>query len=1003
MRARTNISLRERKVFEINNLLGVDFSSSPLDVQRNRAVDMKNIINKNGVNMKRNGWRQVLGFGDDIMINGIFQYRAKDNREWLVVHAGADFYKVMKGSFVKEKISVSDGIAVRARRSEGFLRDGRLYIVGAGDYLVYGSWDDGKTFEIRRVEDDEDTYIPTTTININCMDESADDVQGTLDEPNLLCSKRINRLVGAELASGEKSKSWQLDSLIEANTEVTVKVEKLNDKGELEEEEYINNNTQTLYKKGHEDEGEKGSVSFNAGVVSLNFSTKPNSNMDNITVTFTPIKKESEKRYKIIKTFSYETVGSSEYIETITIDEKIRTDKRVLIEFLKSGEIESVENMYRRFSEFPWRGGVLIKEKFMDGTIYYQNRFEGISDGTGNVDVKVAGSISVSDEDKVSTIAFKYNPYQSEDVDCIVVTYYPVEEKKKADEEEKEEELVANDIKECTFGTLFGVYGNTDRLFLSGNPDRPNMDFYSAADDYTYFTASQCAVMGSDASPVSGYARLSDSTLAIFKENAEREASIYFRSGRLDEEYDSEGNLVDGMAIFPLTAGALGETIVSRYAGVNFAGDNIILSSNGVFGIVLGENVALTERHTRERSRAINKRLLAHSDLSEAVGVVFENRYYLAIDGVCYVADARYKYRRKDDIDGSYNYEWWYLDNIPAHIWAVIDGKLYFGTVDGRICVFDGEYTDRSFFETKEGDIGGSTENTKFTVNKDIQSKFEDGDELEILTDSVYTSYFEVTGVNDNGDVEVSSDDILKVYEGTELYADNVVDSGLKVNTKYVVGNVDLINNCFTLLTADSDEVTADSDEITADSDEVTAGSLRLHRLISGKKLKVINKNDESNSFELALWEDEYQAPLQISAYGGTMPSNIKVKITHSESIPAEWRSGYFDLGTNMASKTLLGLTVTAEPEFDGAVSVGFDTRFHDGSFLVRGERGFSFDNFDFLDFSFDGFVTSYTRRFNKRNVNYISLYFKSEDDKCCAINSIALLYKINKNNIGVV
>ena len=140
----------------------------------------------------------------------------------------------------------------------------------------------------------------------------------------------------------------------------------------------------------------------------------------------------------------------------------------------------------------------------------------------------------------------------------------------------------------------------------------------------------------------------------------------------------------------------LGEGVVSRYACANFAGDNIILSRNGVFGIVLAENVATTERYTRERSRSINERLKRHADLSEAVGIVYKNRYYLAIDDVCYIADSRYKYTREDDIDGSYNYEWWFWDNVPVRVWANIDNTLYFGSADGQICVFDDEYTDRS-------------------------------------------------------------------------------------------------------------------------------------------------------------------------------------------------------------------------------------------------------------------------------------------------------------------
>ena len=90
---------------------------------------------------------------------------------------------------------------------------------------------------------------------------------------------------------------------------------------------------------------------------------------------------------------------------------------------------------------------------------------------------------------------------------------------------------------------------------------------------------------------------------------------------------------------------------------------------------MLAENVATTERYARERSRSINEKLTRHENLSEAVGIVYKNRYYLSLDDVCYIADSRFKYTSEDDIDGSYNYEWWYWTNIPVRVWAVVDNE----------------------------------------------------------------------------------------------------------------------------------------------------------------------------------------------------------------------------------------------------------------------------------------------------------------------------------------
>ena len=984
MRARTNIALKERKVFKLDNFRGVDFSASPLDVQSNRAVDMRNFINKNGINCKRNGWRQVLDFGG-ANINGIHRYSDIDNAEYYIAHVGVNFYKVWvdNGKWYREDEHIpygtnidSENTRITNSRSEGYLREHRLYIIGAGDYFVYGTWDEGATYELRRVEDDEDTYIPTTTININSDGESADDVQGTLDEPNLLCKRRKNTLVG----TGTQCAFWTLDSAVAPNTKVEVCIEKAdqgineqyetmaNDNGNHGNEIYIKNDTS-------EKPDSRGWIYRESGQIQLYFPTHTIANMDNITVTFTPAEKPSSEQ--TIRTCVERHTGRTGYegYYSIILQHTPKDITRIIIAYgcVKNGVSKSA--YVRAVID-----GSAVKVEKVFGDIADLNSLPKQDDKIGTV------------KDKTITFEAATQYYEGKELKnniMIQYTYEVLEDAEQEDEEQEdeEEELVAEDISKCAFGILFGTYGNTDRLFLSGNPDRPNMDFYSAADDYTYFTASQCAVLGSDASAVGGYTRLSDSTLAIFKENADREASIYFRTGKLNEEYDSEGNLEDGSAVFPLTAGALGETIVSRYSCANFAGDNIMLSRNGVHGIVLGENVVLTERHTRERSRAINKRLLAHRDLSEAVGVVFENRYYLAVDGVCYVADTRYKYKRKDDIDGSYNYEWWFLDNIPARIWAVIDGKLYFGTSDGKICVFDDEYTDRTFIETEVGELTLSNDYTNdytnITYNKALKEGFADGDELEIIgaTDGeenpvdVYALY--------------TVDDITKVYEGIELYADS---EGFEVDVPYTVSEVDIANNRFTL-SKDGVEVAV----IYADGEDV------FYRRISGERLKVINKDKTEEMFGVALWGDESDTALKVSMYNNTMPGEITARITHKKKIEAEWRTPTFDLGTNMASKTILGITATSDPQFDGNVSIGYDTRFYSGSFDVRGNRVFSFDDFDFLDFSFDtGFATSYTRRLNKRNVNYVSFGFKSTDDRCCAVNSLAVLYKINKNNRGV-
>lgn len=257
-------------------------------------------------------------------------------------------------------------------------------------------------------------------------------------------------------------------------------------------------------------------------------------------------------------------------------------------------------------------------------------------------------------------------------------------------------------LKKCRFGTTFGVNGANDRLFLAGNPDHPNMDFWSEANDFTYFPDGNTMEVGSAHAAINGYARLSDTTLAVLKEEKAGEPTIFYRTGA--EKHDTANLKYD--AYFPVAAGIAGDGIVNHHAGATLAGDVMVVTRSGVHALVLSSNVASGERYTRERSRPIYKELASSDELADAAGIVYRNRYYLALPkaGKCYVADAHYKAA----FDGSadYNYEWWVWDNVHATCFAEYDDKLLFGTPDGLICAFvEGTFADRTFTELGEGDL----------------------------------------------------------------------------------------------------------------------------------------------------------------------------------------------------------------------------------------------------------------------------------------------------------
>lgn len=897
MKARTNISLKERRSLTLSDFKGVDFSSSTLNVKSNRATNMRNFINEHGVNKKRNGWNQLIRIkenGEVQPINGIFEYSHKTNiglHEALIVHAGARFYRIEKTDGVYNYAEYDDITEeaneayrpitgyLKSERSQAFFNKNRMYIIGCGDFLVYGTWDNGDTYQLRRVADNEDTYVPTTSISvISTNNQYKIGARTSHDEINLLSSIRKNKALGTE----EKSGYFELDAKVKEGTAISVVVETV---------------AWTTAKVLQEDGSEK---------VQTFISDKP------VTIKLDN-QHDFENKYILL-------VQEVIYNDDLTAEQKEKMDS------LKN--IGALSGINGSRSSCLYLGGFLLKPQV---------------DGQDNV----------------------------------TVTFYP----------DSDTDEYARRIGNCRFGTLFGAGGNTDRLFLSGNPDYPNCDFHSASDDFTYFEERAGKIaMGSDQVPVKGYSRLSDSSLVIYKAENGQEESIYYRTGTYRDRYDEDGNLTYFRGEFPTYAGSIGEGAINPYTCANLAGDSIILSRNGVFGVVLGQNVATTERYTRERSRLINEKLCRNKDLSDAVGIVYDNKYYLAVGGECYIADARHKYVPTDSVDSAYEYEWWYWDHMPVRVWANIGGKLIFGTAEGQICEFDDKYTDRSYHEIK-GAISIGNGSSHITCGTEDYSWLSENDRITFTTEGIYALIID-TAVLENGRIKTSEEKIFTIHEGMEVYADTVGGSGLAIDMKYKIRDIDAGNCTFSLASVENEVIT------------LKAGGFRLLKNISNVELYATNVTE--NQFSVK--EYKSGSELILSGYNGSTPYDISVTATDVHNVIAEWFTPVFDLGTNESSKTLLKMTISTGAEVNGKLSFGYETRNVSRLIGAKGINVFSFDNFSFENFSFDtGFANSYSVRCNERNFNFILFRFISDNDSNCVVNSFTAIYKINKSNKGVM
>jgi hypothetical protein len=188
-------------------------------------------------------------------------------------------------------------------------------------------------------------------------------------------------------------------------------------------------------------------------------------------------------------------------------------------------------------------------------------------------------------------------------------------------------------------------------VFLSGNPASPNKDWHSGLYDPTYFPDTGYTYIGADSVAIKGYVKQYD-TQMIIKESTQMDSSAYLRRFTLDETNN---------AVFPIEQGAVGIGAISKRSFAYLQGLPMFVSRQGVI-TVNGTNVD-NQRTMRDCSTLINSVLTQENNLDECIGVEFEDKYYLFINGKVFVCDSRMRYT--DEL-GNTQYEWMYWTNINA-------------------------------------------------------------------------------------------------------------------------------------------------------------------------------------------------------------------------------------------------------------------------------------------------------------------------------------------------
>ena len=272
--------------------------------------------------------------------------------------------------------------------------------------------------------------------------------------------------------------------------------------------------------------------------------------------------------------------------------------------------------------------------------------------------------------DKVKgTVTFKTAPvkFAVEGTDSIFIQY-----KKDGD--------IDNYVNACKFATTFGYGGVNNRIFIAGNEGFGEYYWFSDINNPTYFPTRNFGKAGIQ--PITGFSRLTDGNLGVQKKVSDTDCTVYYVTYYKINNKES----------FPIRDCSKVIGCLNDKCCQNFINDPIFLSEIGVYSLNQMSS-DITTNYANERSYYINKHLLAEPNLEEAVGIVNKEKYYLAVNNHVYIADKRYLSQTSDSL-GSYQYEWFYWEDVPVRCWFNWNNKLYFGDTAGNIRTFTTGYQD---------------------------------------------------------------------------------------------------------------------------------------------------------------------------------------------------------------------------------------------------------------------------------------------------------------------
>lgn len=246
----------------------------------------------------------------------------------------------------------------------------------------------------------------------------------------------------------------------------------------------------------------------------------------------------------------------------------------------------------------------------------------------------------------------------------------------------------ADKIKKCDVCILYGINGARNRVFVTGNPDNKNVDYYCELNNPAFFADTSYSLLGNGA--IMNYSIVNE-TLVTHKAGEENGSNAVLRDGVLTDKgtvFRSKGSYQ--------TSGALSKRSFSILEN-----EPMFLTDDKNISAITPSDV-LGERLSQERSyyitsalRGDNKLVPSYSQatLEAAYACSYNGFYFIAVYPDVYVLDGTQFSIEKNRPYSTRQYECYYWPNIKATL-LYEDNGLCFGTSDGSICKFIAGQTD---------------------------------------------------------------------------------------------------------------------------------------------------------------------------------------------------------------------------------------------------------------------------------------------------------------------